>query len=133
LEGLKQENEHLKFVVEQLEFEKQLSPKADEEKLSGARDDLFMHDTINNELLEIGTLKGAEAYCLECYTEGKTTHPDFWGFDLFVKVGRVDSNCKASLSESPAEKEEDLESSSSNPDCNSVVTPHSSSSNSIEQ
>jgi hypothetical protein len=93
LEGLKQENEHLKFVVEQLEFEKQLSPKADEEKLSGVRD----------------WKKLREEYFNDCVVKDSVDRNkiriDYAPHDLFEWF-------KRKLSESPAEKEEDLESSS---------------------
>jgi hypothetical protein len=60
-------------------------------------EELFLYDTINNEMVEVGSLKDAEKYVIENFTEGNTAHSDYWGFDLFVKVGVVDENANASL------------------------------------
>lgn len=59
---------------------------------------VYVHDTINNEVVEVGSIKEAEKYAIENFTEGNEAHPDYWGFDLFIKIGTVDENCKVKLS-----------------------------------
>jgi hypothetical protein len=120
LEGLKQENEHLKFVVEQLEFEKQLSPKVDEEKLSGVRVSESYKKWFKTNLI---ALIGGELLI----QERKGIKPDLQKIENWIE------NNYEWLSESPAEKEEDLESSSTASSTDIGDAVRSSSSNSIEQ
>jgi hypothetical protein len=158
LEGLKQENEHLKFVVEQLEFEKQLSPKADEEKLSGVAKEGFDFNSFwdgqlrenvetvhrlhleameyKKRIKELEKLSGVREFMkwldmsIKNYQSFNLTDRGKASLQMLLDIKY---QAKRILSESPAEKEEDLLPGSSSPDCNSVASHSSSSSNSIEQ
>ena len=48
-----------------------------------------MHDTIDGEMVEVGSIKEARDYVKESYVEGTSMHPDFASFNVYEKVGEV--------------------------------------------